>query len=513
MSFHPPVARALVRMEGVRKHYGSVAALDGARLELAGGEVHGVLGENGAGKTTLLEILGGLVHPDEGTIEVDGRPVRIRTPREAWRSGIGMVHQHFTLVPRLTVLENLALGRRSRARGLALPLADLRVRASGLMDRTGLDVELDAPVESLGVGRQQRVEILKVLLRDPRVLVLDEPTAVLSPAEVDGLLSLLGRLARREDPARSLDDAPHRRAVVMVAHKLDEVLAVADRVTVLRAGRTVLEAGRDEVDASVLARAMVGRDVDAPARQPGSGHGDEVVARLDGVEVHTERRSGLRGVHLWVSRGEIVGVAGVEGNGQRALALVLAGRRAPDAGTVSIPRDPGFIPQDRRREGLIPGFDLAENVALARHLYPAFRRGPFLRWGALRRTTREAMERFGIRAPGPSTPAAALSGGNQQRVVVARELGRHPDLLVAENPTRGLDVAGEAFVHRELLALRERPAPPGIVLISTDLDEVFRLADRIFVMVRGELQAVPPGRWSREGVGALMLSGARNRAL
>ena len=300
------------------------------------------------------------------------------------------------------------------------------------------------------------------------------------------------------------------RAVVMVAHKLDEVLAVADRVTVLQTGRTVLEARRDEVDASVLARAMVGRDVDVPTRVSGPVHGDGTVARLDAVEVRSDGRAGLRGVHLRVRRGEIVGVAGVEGNGQRELALVLAGRRAPDAGSVSIPPDPGFIPQDRRREGLIPGFDLAENVALARHRDPSFRRGAFLRWGRMRRTTREAMERFGIRAPGPSTRAAALSGGNQQRVVVARELGRRPDLIVAENPTRGLDVAGEAFVHRELLALREgQDAPPGIVLISTDLDEVLRLADRIFVMVRGELRPVPPGKRSRDGVGALMLSGDR----
>jgi len=493
----------LVRMERIRKAFGSVVALDGADLDVRPGEVHAVLGENGAGKTTLLSVLSGFLRPDGGRVAVDGATVRFRTPREAWRLGIGMVHQHFTLVPRLTVLENLVLGTRSRGGGLGLPLDDYRERAGRIAERTGLAVALDEPVEGLGVGHRQRVEILKILLRDPRVLVLDEPTAVLAPAEVDGLLALL----------RSL--AGEGRAVVLVAHKLDEVLAVAGRVTVLRNGRTVLRAPRSEVDGPALARAMVGREVDvvrreaAPAARPASPAAPtDVVARLESVSVDdppgTPR---LRDVSLTVRRGEIVGVAGVEGNGQRELARVLARRLEPGAGRAELPDDPGFIPQDRRGEGLIADLSVSENVALALHRDPSCRQGPFLRWREVARRARDAMRRYGVRAPDASTPAGALSGGNQQRLVVARELALSRELLVAENPTRGLDVAGEAFVHRQLLALRDADPAPGVVLVSTDLDEVLRLADRVLVMVRGRLLDVPEGERTRQGIGARMLSG------
>jgi simple sugar transport system ATP-binding protein len=488
----------LVRMEAVRKRFGGVVALEDAHLAVRPGEVHALLGENGAGKSTLLGVMDGMVRADAGRITVNARTVRIRTPRDAWRLGIGVVHQHFTLVPRLSVLENLALGHRSRMRGFALPTGEYRRRAGDLMERTGLHVDLDVPVERLGVGRRQRVEILKVLLRDPRVLVLDEPTAVLAPRQVDGLLDLLGKLAREG------------RAVVLVAHKLDEVLRVADYVTVLRDGRTVLEAPRSHVDGRMLTEVMVGRGVEPVTRRSGSRVGVEVVARLRGVGIGRGRRGtrgvGLRNVTLEVSRGEIVGVAGVEGNGQRELARVLTGRRAVDRGVAELPSDPGFIPQDRQLEGLVGDFDLVENLALSHHRDPGYRRGPFLRWGALGRETRAAVERFGIQTSGTRARAASLSGGNQQRLVIAREMGRRPSLLVAENPTRGLDVAAEAFVHAELLELRRASPPPGIVLISTDLDEVLRLSDRIFVMVRGELWPVPPESRSRDAVGALMLS-------
>ena len=508
----PPVA---ARLEGVRKRFGETVALDGAGLTLRAGEVHGVLGENGAGKTTLLEILAGHLRPDAGALEVDGEPVTLSGPREAWSRGIGMVHQHYTLVGRLTVLENLALGVRAR-RGLALPLGRLRSRAGELGRRTGLDVPLDARVESLGVGERQRVEILKVLLRDPRVLVLDEPTAVLAPPEVERLLELLEGLA---------DEG---RAVVLVAHKLDEILAVADRVTVLRNGRTVLRALRDEVDAAGLARAMVGAGsgdavpvgvgaaATASGRDLGAARGGpadeasaaEIVARLRGARVDGEGGAPrVEDADLEVRRGEIVGIAGVEGNGQRELALVLAGRLRPDGGSREIPPDPGFIPQDRRREGLVLDFDLVENLALALHREPGLRRGPLLRWGELRRRAAAAMERFDVRAPGPGASAASLSGGNQQRVVVARELERGSDLLVAENPTRGLDVAAEEYVHGRLRGLRDRTPAPGVVLISTDLDEVLALSDRLFVMVRGRLLEVPEGERTREGVGERMLAG------
>lgn len=496
------MAEPLVRLTGVVKHFGAARALDGADLALRPGEVHGVLGENGAGKSTLLNVLGGLLRPDSGRVEVEGRAVELRSPRDAWGHGIGLVHQHFRLVPRLTVLENLTLGRRERG-GARLPLAEVREQATVLADRTGLSVPFDADVESLGVGERQRVEILKTLLRGPRILVLDEPTAVLAPGEVERLFALL-----RELTATGV-------AVALVAHKLDEVLAVAGRVTVLRDGRTVLSAPRADVDAPVLTTAMVGPGAAASLggrrrSPPEPATPGPVVARLDGVSYRSAR--GDRGVEeatLHVSRGEIVGVAGVEGNGQRELCLLLSGRAVPDTGTARLPREVAFIPQDRTREGVVGAFDLVENVALTLHRVPAYHAGPLLRWSAVRDRTRDLLDRFSVRAPGPGSPAGALSGGNQQRVVVARELEVASDLLVAENPTRGLDVAAAAFVHEELRRLVARPDGPGVVLVSTDLDEVLALAHRILVMVRGRLVEVPRERRTRDGVGALMLGGGR----
>ena len=495
----PPQAEAsaAVRLHDVYKRFGSVRALRGSTLSLRSGEVHAVLGENGAGKTTLLRILAGLSSPDSGELFVAGQPTRFRTSRYAWSAGIGLVHQHFTLVPRFTVLENLALGVRWSAGGLRLPLHRVRQQVESLAEATGLDVSFEAPVEALGVGEKQRVEILKVLLREPRVLALDEPTAVLTPGEASSLLALLRALAAEG------------RSVVLVAHKLDEVLAVADRVTVLREGRTVLSAPRADVDVRSLSQAMVGesaRPQHARGEGIGSGSLGEVVARLDGVTLAGRRgESALQRVDVEVRRGEIVGIAGVEGNGQRELALVLAGRAAAESGRVALPPDPGFIPQDRAHGGLVPDFDLAENVALALHRRSRWRRGPLLNWRGVRATTRDLISRFCVTAPGTGTRARFLSGGNQQRVVVARELEVGRDLLVAENPTRGLDVMATAFVHEELRRLRAR-GDTGITLLSTDLDEVLTLADRVLVMVRGRLVAVPDAERTRDGVGARMLS-------
>lgn len=492
-----------VRLAGVTRRFGPVVALAGADLVLHAGEVHALLGENGAGKSTLLGILGGMLRPDAGTVEIGGAPVVLRSPRDARSRGVGLVHQHFALVPALSVVENLALGRRSGRGGWALPHERVRAEAIAMIRRTGLEVPLDAAIEELGVGERQRVEILKALLRDPPILALDEPTAVLTPREVDALFDLLRELARGG------------RAVLLVAHKIDEVLRVADRVTVLRQGRTTLSAPRAEVDAPTLIRAMVGRDIqDAAAVGWGSERGarggavGEPVASLDEVRVRdASGRLRLDDVSLTVCRGEIVGVAGVEGNGQRELALLLAGRIAADEGIVRVPARSGFVPQDRTREGLIADFDLVENVALALHDDSRFRRGMLLRWAEIEQRAEEVRSRFGVRAPDVRTRAGALSGGNQQRLVVGRELAGSPELVVAENPTRGLDVAATAFVHEELVRLARAEARSAIVLVSTDLDEVLALSDRVLVMTRGSLVPVGEAHRTREGVGALMLGG------
>ncbi len=491
-----------VRIRGLGKRFGPVTALNGARLTAQAGEVHGVLGENGAGKTTLLSILAGLLPADEGEILLRGEPVSIGSPREARALGVGMVHQHFALVPEFSVLENLMLGWPGPL--LSLPREEVRGKALALEKETGLDVALDAPVKTLGVGERQRAEIVKVLLQEPAILILDEPTAVLSPQEVEGFLRLVRTLADQGT------------AVLMVAHKLDEVLAVADRVTVLRRGATVLEAPREEVDAASLAQAMVGareagsvvhlREAAALQEERPPAEGDPVAELRRVVVVDGRGVTRLRDVSLEVRPGEIVGVAGVEGNGQRQLARVLAGEMAPTNGTVRLPPEPAFIPQDRRAEGLVEDFDLTENLALRLHRWPRFRRGPFLDWRTLEARTREALATFSIRAEGPHTRADTLSGGNQQRVVLARELEGEPEFLVAESPTRGLDVAGESYVHQVLRDLRDRAdGPAGIVLISTDLDEILALADRFFVMVRGRLVPIHPGPDLRERMGAGML--------
>jgi general nucleoside transport system ATP-binding protein len=497
-----------VRLSGIVRRFGAVTALDGASLELRAGEVHGVLGENGAGKTTLLNILGGMLAPDAGTVEVDGERVVMSTPRDAWRHGIGMVHQHFKLVAQLTVLENLSLGMRSARGGLGLPFRRVRRGVADLEERTGLRLDLEARVSELGVGERQRVEIVKALLREPGVLVLDEPTAVLTPDEVDALFGLLGSLA---------DEG---RAVALVAHKLDEVMAVSHRYTVLRSGRTVLTGARGEVDAPELVAAMVGG---APQREVSPGNDrrhvadrSEAVASLEGVGVRTDRGWAVRGASLDVRRGEIVGIAGVEGNGQRELALVLSGRLEPDEGRAVLPGGIGFVPQDRTTEGLIADFDMAENIGLALHdRWPGPGGGHagggrwLMPWAEARSRAEDVRRRFGVKAPSVRTRAGALSGGNQQRLVVGRELAMATDLLVAENPTRGLDIAATRFVRARL---QMPPVPaPGVVLISSDLDEVLALADRVLVMVRGRLVAVSEQSRTREGVGELMLGGGAGR--
>ena len=486
-------------MRGVTRRFGSVTALADVSFDLVPGEIHGLLGENGAGKTTLARVLGGLLAPDDGLVEIGGREVALRSARDARALGVAMVHQHFSLVPRFTGFENIALfdGGAWTGRGRAAP--GYRDRVEARARELKLEVELDVPVAGLGVGARQRIEILKALMSETGVLLLDEPTAVLAPREVDGLFAVLREVAGAGT------------GIVLVAHKLDEVLAAADRVTVLRRGRWVLTETAASVSAGELAEAMVGGVVGGPSVPEGALDGGDspVVASLRGVTVGRHGGPALREVTVDVRRGEVLGVAGVDGNGQRELARVLAGVRTPDEGRAVLPEEVGWIPQDRVGEGLVKDFTISENVAFALHGRDDRRRGPWLDWPGIEETAGGLVREMDVRATSPAATAATLSGGNQQKVVTGREFLRAADLLVAESPTRGLDVKATVAVRSRIAALaRDGDHPPGVVLISADLDEILELSDRIAVMVRGRLVPVPRDAHNPRDIGELML-GAR----
>ena len=364
-------------MKGVRKAFGRLVALDGADVTAYSGEVHGLVGENGAGKTTLMNVLAGMLRPQGGEVLLGGEPTRFSKPRDAWDSGIGMVHQHFTLVPRLTVIENLALGVRSGGRGLHLPYPRIRKKLDKLRQLTGFAVTEDVLVEDLSAGDRQRLEILKLLVRDPEILIFDEPTAVLAPQEVTGLIRVFRKLAS------------DGRTVFLIAHKLDEVLAAADRITVLRNGSTVHECVRSDVDVSAITRAMVGKEV---LRGPKvSASAGPVIAKLVGVwATGAQGQTAVTDVNLEVKRGEIVGIAGVDGNGQMEFSEILAGVRSAERGAVELPDQIGFIPADRLGEALIGSFDLSENQTLALMSESSFRQGPLIRWAGVRARAAEA---------------------------------------------------------------------------------------------------------------------------
>ncbi len=498
-----------VRMEGIVKRFPGVVANAGIDFSLSFGEVHGLLGENGAGKTVLMSILYGLYQPDSGQIYVRGEPVRIRSPSVAIRLGIGMVHQHFMLVPRLTVLENMAVGWEPR-RGPFLDREGMKKRIEALVEEYGLSVDPEARVEELSVGEQQRVEILKALYRGAEILILDEPTAVLTEQEVEALFKTV----------RALRD--QGKAVVFITHKLHEAMAICDRVTVLRKGKRVGTVPTSEATPEKLAEMMVGREVVFRVQpKPVQREGKELL-RVENLTVHDDRGfPAVRNVSFSLFDHEILGIAGVEGNGQKELVEALTGLRPPKAGKVYVEGKEAtglsarelarlglvHIPEDRQATGLILTFSLAENVVLGRQREDGFALGP---WAQLRRRifryAEEAVRTFSIAAPSVRVPAQSLSGGNQQRVVLARELGRSPKVVVAHQPTRGLDVAGMEFVWERLLELRERGR--GVLLVSMDLDEILMLADRVAVMYRGEIVGIwPREEADKHELGLAMLGG------
>ena len=471
----------MLALEHIAKRFGAVDALADASLRLAPGSLHALLGENGAGKTTLMRIAFGLATADGGGMHVMGRPHRPRSALDAIASGIGMVHQHFTIVPAMTVAENVALGGRGRFRKSE---ADDTVYRIG--EETGLKLDPGARAGELPVSAQQRLEIVKALARGARILILDEPTAVLAPSESEDLLRMLHGFTARGGSA------------VLITHKLREALDHADAITVLRQGNTVWQGAPSATDERSLAQATVGEIAPRPVLVKGQPGAPSLVARS--LSARDERGAlRLRDASLTVRRGELLGIVGVEGAGQHELLRILAGRAHPDAGEVDRPERVAFIPEDRHRDGLVLSFSLTENVALRG---AAAARG-VVRWRDVEARTTALLERFDVRPATPAALAAELSGGNQQRLVLARELGDGPDAVIAENPTRGLDVAATAATHAQLLAMRDAGA--AVVVYSNDLDEVLALADRIVVMHAGIAREVRP---DRAAIALAMLGGA-----
>ncbi len=498
-----------LRMRGITKRFGRIPANDAVDFAVAKGEIHCLLGENGAGKTTLMKILFGLHKKDAGEIFLDGRPVEISSPGDAIAGGIGMVHQHFMLVGRLTVTENIIAGIEPRS-GLLLDYRRAREMVREISGRYGLKVDPDARVEEISVGQQQRVEILKALLREAELLIFDEPTAVLTPQEVQELFGVMKRLKASG------------KTMVFITHKLKETMEISDRVTILRDGRKVATVETARTTPARLAEMMVGREVELQVARPDVTRGERILALKDLRVKGADGRYRLKGVNLEIHQGEILGIAGVEGNGQLELEEVVAGLLKPAQGRVLLgaeditaldprairARGVAYIPSDRLKRGMIGGFSLARNLILGSQRGRAFAPGGILRHHRIEAEARRLIADFDIRAASVHEPAAALSGGNQQKVVIARELSRRPELVVAAQPTRGVDVGAVEYIHRQLLKMRGEGK--GVLLISAELDELRALSDRIAVLYEGRIVAEgPSGSFTEQGLGLLMAGEGR----
>jgi general nucleoside transport system ATP-binding protein len=503
----------VLELRGITKRYPGIVANDHVDFDLRRGEVHALLGENGAGKSTLMNILYGLTKPDEGEILVDGKHVSFASAKDAIETGIGMVHQHFMLIPVMTVAENIVLGVEPVRDGVLLDERAARRRVEDIARTFKFSVDPDARVDGITVGQQQRVEIMKALYRNADILILDEPTAVLTPQEAADLFEIL-RTLRREGIS-----------IIFISHKLNEVLEVADRITVLRRGKKIDTVAREGATEEGLARMMVGREVllrvdKAPAAPT------DVALDVKDLHVLDDRElEKVRGVSFTVRGGEIVAIAGVDGNGQSELVEALTGLRRIESGTIEVggreleghltPRmmidsGVGHIPEDRHRRGLVLEFNLAENLALHDYNKPPDSKHGWLYPARLVQRAVRLIKEFDIRGGGPLTFAGSLSGGNQQKVVVAREVARNPIVLIAAQPTRGLDVGAIEYVHRRLVA--ERDAGHAILLVSLELDEVLSLADRILVMYEGRIVGEHGADAGEQEIGLEMLGGSKQAA-
>jgi general nucleoside transport system ATP-binding protein len=504
---------AVLELRGITKRFPGIVADDHVDFDLRRGEVHALLGENGAGKSTLMNMLYGLYRPDEGEILVGGKEVTFHSAKDAIEQGIGMVHQHFMLIPVMTVKENIVLANEPTRFGVFLDEDAAAEQVRQLSKQFGLAVDPNEKVERISVGQQQRVEILKALYRGAQILILDEPTAVLTPPEAGELFEIVNSLKAEG------------KSIIFISHKLNEVLEIADRITVLRRGKKIDTVPREGATEDSLARMMVGREVllrvEKPAATPG-----EPLLQVKGLEVTDSRGlPAVRGMSFQVRAGEIVGVAGVDGNGQTELIEAITGLTKPTGGTIEIAgreishvtaremldAGVGHIPEDRQRRGLVLEFSIAENVAL--HDYD---RPPDSKWGWLfpRRLieiARKLIKEFDVRGGGPLTLAGALSGGNQQKLVVAREVARDPKVLIAAQPTRGLDVGAIEYVHKRLVT--ERDEGRAILLVSLELEEVLSLSDRILVVYEGRVVAEHASGATEEEIGMEMLGAGKQEAV
>ncbi len=492
-----------IGLRGIVKRYGPIVANDRVDLDVAAGGIHAVVGENGAGKTTLMRIIAGLVEPDAGRYELDGRPVRLRGPADAIRRGIGMVHQRFQLVEELSALENLVLG--ATPGRLRFDRRAARTAARRLAEQLAAELDWEAPVAQLSVGQRQRLEIMRLLYRRADILIFDEPTSVLTPGEAELLFGIMRRLAA------------DGRTILFITHKLPEVFAVARHVTVMRRGRVVATSAVADTDPRQVGRQMVGEDLTPPDLRPSGRVGRPVLALREVSATGGRGEPRLRRVSFEVAEGEIVGVAGVEGNGQRELVEVVMGLRQPAGGEILLDgrpcghrgvrerRDLGvaFISEDRDGEGASLDATIADNAVATAYRRPPLARAGLLSPGRVRRATEDLIRRFGVQGGRPGAPARVLSGGNLQRLVVGRELSRVPRLLVAAHPTRGVDLRGTVFIRQQLHRAREAGA--AILLVSEEIVELLELCDRIVVLYRGRITAdLPVARVTAERLGALM---------
>ena len=494
-----------LELKGITKTFGAVVANSNIDLEVKPGEIIGLLGENGAGKSTLMNVLYGLYTPDSGEILLDGVPRVFKGPGDAMASGIGMVHQHFMLIPVFSVAENVILGNEPTDFGGMLNLEQARLRVKELSDKFGFDVDPDALVQDLPVGAQQRVEIIKALSRQAKVLVLDEPTAVLTPQETDELMEIMRQLSKEGT------------SIIFITHKLREVRAVANRIVVMRQG-TIAGSAMPTASNSELASLMVGREVDLTVTKSLTKTG-EALLQVKNLSVLDDRgHLAVEGVDFSVHRGEIFAIAGVQGNGQTELAEALLGLRpkTKNSGPITfkgknlrgesvrevLDSGIGFIPEDRKKDGLVSEFSIEENLMLNQSFSSVFTKGPSINFEDRQKISESLIERFDVRTPSSNTKVANLSGGNQQKVVIARELNREIELLIASQPTRGVDVGSIEFIHEQIVSEREKGK--GVLLVSSELDEVMALADRIAVMYRGKIVGVVDSNTPRETIGKMM---------